>query len=113
VCEGAKARGRGLGAVALGEDRGRVEAVEQADGAEGLAGVEQAFKGDGTPRAGAIVEEDGDGAAFVELCEVGGVWCRRTRWGFAPRFQNRKPQGTRFLRLPICGRGRTGGAREW
>ncbi len=38
--------------------------------AEVFAGVEQAFKGDGA-RGGAVVEEDGDGAAFVERDEVG------------------------------------------
>ncbi len=48
---------------------GRMEAAEQT-AAEVLAGVEQAFKGDGTG-AGAVVEEDGDGTAFVERNEVG------------------------------------------
>ena len=45
------------------------EAVKQA-AAEGFAGVEQALKGDGAG-GGAVVEEDGDGAAFVELDAVG------------------------------------------
>ena len=49
--------------------RGGVEAVEQA-AAEVFAGVEQAFEGDGAG-GGAVVEEDGDAAAFVELDEVG------------------------------------------
>ena len=47
----------------------RVEAGEQAAG-EVFAAVEQAFEGDGAG-GGAVVEEDGDGAAFVELDEVG------------------------------------------
>ena len=42
---------------------------EQAAG-EGFAVVEQAFEGDGAG-GWAVVEEDGDGAAFVELDEVG------------------------------------------
>ena len=47
----------------------RVEAGEEAAG-EVFAGVEQAFEGDGAG-GGAVVEEDGDAAAFVELDEVG------------------------------------------
>ena len=46
-----------------------MEAAEQA-AAEVFAGVQQAFEGDGAG-GGAVVEEDGDGAAFVELDEVG------------------------------------------
>ncbi len=46
-----------------------VEAGEEAV-AEVFAAVEEAFEGDGAG-GGAVVEEDGDGAAFVELDEVG------------------------------------------
>ncbi len=46
-----------------------MEAGEEAIG-EVVAAVEEAFEGDGAG-AGAVVEEDGDGAAFVETDEVG------------------------------------------
>ena len=45
------------------------EAAKQPAG-KGLSVIEQAFKGDG-PRAGSVVEEGGDRAAFLELHEVG------------------------------------------
>ncbi len=46
---------------------------------ESFAVIEQAFKGD---RAGerAVVEEDGDASAFVQLDQVGAVGCRPRRW---------------------------------
>ena len=56
-----------LGASVVGG--GGMEAGEQAAG-EVFAAVEEAFEGDGAG-VGAVVEEDGDAAAFVELDEVG------------------------------------------
>ena len=49
--------------------RERVEAGEEAFG-EVFAAVEEAFEGDGAG-GGAVVEEDVDGAAFVEVDEIG------------------------------------------
>ena len=46
-----------------------MKAVEEAAG-EVFAAVEEAFEGDGAG-GGAVVEEDGDAAAFVETDEVG------------------------------------------
>ena len=60
-----------------GVGRGRVEAVQQA-AAEGLAAVEQSLEGDGA-RGGAVVEEDRDAAALVELDAGRGGWDRRWR----------------------------------
>ena len=48
--------------------RAGVQARDEA-AAEVLAVVEDAFEGD-CARAGAVVEEDGDAAAFIELDEV-------------------------------------------
>ena len=59
--------------------RGGMEAGEET-AAEVFAAVEQAFEGDGAG-AGAIVEEDGDAAAFVEAERGRDGWGRRWRWG--------------------------------
>ena len=59
-----------------------VEAGEEAAG-EGFAVVEEAFEGDGAG-GGAVVEEDGDGAAVVELDEVGAGGVDGGVGGFEP-----------------------------
>src|SRR6202012_3364131 len=51
--------------------------------AEVFAGVQQAFKGDGT-RGRTVVEEHGDGTAFVEFDEVGTGGIDRGVRGFGP-----------------------------
>ena len=73
----------------VGELRGggRPVAVEAADEAasEVFAGVEQALEGDGA-RAGAVVEEDRDAAAFVEVNEIRMRGVDRGGGGFGPGF---------------------------
>jgi hypothetical protein len=68
----------------VGVRRSGRKAGEQAAG-EGFAAVEQALEGDGAG-GGAVVEEDGDGAAFVELDQVGVGGVDGGVGGFGPGF---------------------------
>ena len=96
-----------------------MEAGEQAAG-EVFAAVEEAFEGDGAG-GGAVVEEDGDAAAFVEVDEVGVGGVDGGVGGFGPgdcrRLVERLRRAVRSTdssrRLRMCGRGRTGRGRGW
>ena len=68
-----------------------MEAVEQA-AAEGFAGVEQAFESDGAG-GGAVVEEDGDAAALVEIDAVGVGGVDGGVGGFGPGIVGRRVRG--------------------
>ena len=69
-----------LGFVIAG---GCVEAGDEA-AAKVFAAIEEAFEGDGAG-AWAVVEEDGDGTAFVELDEIGSGGVGGAVGGFGPR----------------------------